>query len=61
LQDGNVQALNYFVAQRYVDALGKIGSAENQKLVLLPLEATSILGSLSGIAEIAKSTFANKE
>lgn len=55
IKDGNVQALNYFVAQQYVEALAKIGTAENQKLVLLPLEATSILGSLAGIAEIAKS------
>ncbi len=60
IKQGNVQALNYFVAQRYVDALGKIGAAENQKLVLLPLEATSILGSLAGIAEIAQSSFGTK-
>jgi regulator of protease activity HflC (stomatin/prohibitin superfamily) len=60
IKQGNVQALNYFVAQRYVDALGKIGAAENQKLVLLPLEATSILGSLAGIAEIAQASFETK-
>ena len=60
IREGNVQAINYFVAQRYIDALAKIGTAENQKLVLLPLEATSILGSLAGIAEIAKSTFSKE-
>ncbi len=58
ISHGNVQAINYFVAQRYIDALGKIGSADNQKLIMLPLEAMSVLGSLAGIAEIAKSTFA---
>ncbi len=57
LSKGNIQALNYFVAQRYVDALGKIASAENQKVVLMPLEAGSVIGSIAGISEIAKQTF----
>lgn len=60
ITQGNVQAINYFVAQRYVDALGKIGSAPNQKVILLPLEASSILGSVAGISEIAKAAFAKK-
>ncbi|UBV41827.1 SPFH/Band 7/PHB domain protein [Deinococcus taeanensis] len=54
---GNVQAINYFVAQRYVDALKDLASAPNQKTLILPLEATSILGSLSGVAEIAREAF----
>lgn len=54
---GNVQAINYFVAQKYVDALETIGSAENQKVILLPMEATGILGSLAGVAELAKDAF----
>ena len=54
---GNVQAINYFVAQKYVDALETIGSARNQKVILLPMEATSILGSLAGVAELAKDAF----
>ena len=54
---GNVQAINYFVAQKYVDALGQIASARNQKVVLMPLEASSILGSIAGIGEIAKEVF----
>ena len=58
---GDVQAVNYFVAQKYVEALGKIASANNQKVLLLPMEATGILGSLAGIAEIAKETFSKKE
>lgn len=51
---GDVQAINYFVAQRYVDALEKIGSADNQKLVFMPLEASSVIGAIGGIAELAK-------
>jgi regulator of protease activity HflC (stomatin/prohibitin superfamily) len=58
---GDVQAINYFVAQKYVDALGQIASANNQKVVLLPLEATSVLGSLAGIAEISREVFANAQ
>ncbi|MBS0287588.1 MAG: SPFH/Band 7/PHB domain protein [Proteobacteria bacterium] len=60
LSKGDVQALNYFIAQRYVDALGKIASAENQKLILMPLEAGSVIGSVAGIAEIAKHSLALK-
>jgi regulator of protease activity HflC (stomatin/prohibitin superfamily) len=58
---GNIQAVNYFVAQRYVDALGKIASANNQKVILMPLEAASVIGSVAGITEIAKQAFANRE
>lgn len=57
IASGSVQALNYFVAQRYVDALGKIASADNQKLILMPLEAGSVIGSIAGISEIAKQCF----
>jgi len=62
LARGDVQALNYFIAQRYVEALGKIASAENGKLILMPLEASSVIGSIAGISEIAKQAFSvNKE
>ena len=54
---GNVQAINYFVAQRYVDALQKIASAPNQKLIMVPLEAAGVIGAIGGIAEIAKQSF----
>jgi len=54
---GDVQAINYFVAQRYTQALEKIASSPNQKILMLPVEAASLIGSLTGIAEIAKSTF----
>ncbi len=54
---GDVQAINYFIAQRYTQALEKLASAPNQKVLMLPVEATSLIGSLAGIAEIAKATF----
>jgi len=54
---GDIHAINYFVAQKYTEALQQIGSAENQKVVLLPLEASSLIGSLAGIGEIARETF----
>ena len=57
---GDVTAINYFVAQKYTEALQNIASADNQKLILMPLEASSLIGSVSGIAEIAKEAFGNK-
>src|SRR3546814_6626327 len=51
---GDVNAVNYFVAQRYVDALGKFVDSANQKTFFLPLEATSLIGAVGGIAEIAR-------
>jgi len=55
--NGNVQALNYFVAQEYMTALKAIASAENQKVIFMPLEASSVLGSIGGIGELAKEAF----
>ncbi|MGA7981150.1 MAG: SPFH domain-containing protein [Chromatiaceae bacterium] len=51
---GDINAVNYFVAQRYTEALQTIGSAPNQKVILLPLEASNLIGSLAGIAEITR-------
>ncbi|WP_411751785.1 SPFH domain-containing protein [Serratia sp. (in: enterobacteria)] len=51
---GNIQAINYFVAQKYTDALQKIGSANNSKVVMMPLDASSLLGSIGGITELLK-------
>ncbi|MGI9402523.1 MAG: SPFH domain-containing protein [Rhizobiaceae bacterium] len=59
ISGGNVQAINYFVAEKYIEALGKIASARNQKVVLMPLEASSVIGSVAGIAEISKEIFGN--
>jgi len=62
ISKGDVQAINYFVAQKYVEALQHIASAPNSKIVLMPLEASSVIGALSGIGELTKSVFdKNKE
>ena len=58
---GDVNAINYFVAQKYTDALAQIGSAANQKVIMVPLEAGSLIGSVAGIAEIAKQAAANRQ
>ncbi|MCX0499569.1 SPFH domain-containing protein [Erwinia billingiae] len=49
---GDIQAINYFVAQKYTDALQKIGSSNSSKIVMMPLEASSLMGSIAGIAEL---------
>ncbi|KPL55754.1 SPFH/Band 7/PHB domain protein [Prosthecomicrobium hirschii] len=56
---GDLQAINYFVAQKYIEAFKEMASAPNQKVVLIPMEATSIIGSIAGIAEIAKSALSH--
>ena len=61
ISGGNVQAINYFVAQRYVDAMKEFATSPNQKTLILPIEATSILGSLQGIAAVAGEAFGKKE
>lgn len=60
IRAGDVKAVNYFVAQQYIEALKQIGTAQNQKLVLMPLEASSLIGSVAGIAELAKEAFASQ-
>jgi regulator of protease activity HflC (stomatin/prohibitin superfamily) len=54
LARGDRQAINYFIAQKYVEAFGQFATSPNQKVVFLPLEATSLLGTLGGIGEIAR-------
>lgn len=51
---GNINAINYFIAEKYVDALKTIGNAQNSKMVLLPVEATGVIGALGGMAEMLK-------
>jgi len=58
---GNIQAINYFVAQKYVEALSDFATGPNTKTLLLPMEATGILSSLAGIAEVARETFDKNE
>jgi regulator of protease activity HflC (stomatin/prohibitin superfamily) len=57
IANGDAAAINYFVAQKYTEALGKIASANNQKVILMPLEASALIGSLGGIGAIAKEVF----
>lgn len=52
IANGNTQAINYFVAQKYTDALIQIGSSDNSKLVMMPLEASQLIGSISGITQL---------
>ena len=51
---GNVQAINYFIAQKYIEAFKALAEAPNQKFVMMPMESAGIIGSLGGIAELAK-------
>jgi len=57
VEQGNIQAINYFVAQKYIEAFKSIATAKNEKVIMIPMEATSIIGSLAGIAEIGKEAF----
>jgi regulator of protease activity HflC (stomatin/prohibitin superfamily) len=52
--NGSAAALNYFIAQRYTEALTRLGSGTNTKLIMIPLEAAGIAGSIAGIAELIK-------
>jgi regulator of protease activity HflC (stomatin/prohibitin superfamily) len=61
IAQGDVAALNYFIADKYIRAFGQLANSPNQKVVMLPIEATSMLGSLAGIGEIAKATFGESE
>ncbi len=56
---GDLNAINYFVAQRYIESLEKIGVAENSKLVFMPLDASGVIGAIGGIADLLKN--ANKD
>jgi regulator of protease activity HflC (stomatin/prohibitin superfamily) len=57
---GDVNALNYFIAQRYIDAFRVLAEAPNQKFVLLPMEATGLLSSLGGIGELARAALGGR-
>jgi regulator of protease activity HflC (stomatin/prohibitin superfamily) len=60
IANGDIQAINYFVSQKYIEALTEIGKGKNSKLVMMPLEASSVIGSIAGIAELAKAAGINK-
>lgn len=61
IAQGDIQAINYFVAQKYIEAFGQLASAENSKVVMIPMEASQMIGSLGGISEIVKETFSGKK
>lgn len=54
---GDIQAINYFVANRYVDSLKEMASAPNQKVFFMPIEAAGVIGAIGGVAEIAREAF----
>jgi regulator of protease activity HflC (stomatin/prohibitin superfamily) len=57
---GDIAALNYFIAEKYLKAFSLLAESPNQKTLILPMETTGVLGSLAGIAEIAKSAFGSE-
>lgn len=57
---GDIHAVNYFVALKYVEALKDMASADNHKIIMMPLEASNVIGSIAGITELAKAAFAKK-
>lgn len=57
---GDVNAINYFVAQKYTEAMAAIGTAPNSKIVLMPMEASSLIGSLGGIGALAREVFGDQ-
>ncbi len=59
IEAGSSQAINYFIAQKYVEALGKFATSPNAKTILFPVEATQLIGTLGGIAELAKSALSD--
>ncbi|MEM1155359.1 MAG: SPFH domain-containing protein [Pseudomonadota bacterium] len=61
IKDGDVRAVNYFIAQGYTEALKQIGTAGNSKLVMMPLEAGNLIGSVAGIKEVLESTTTSRE
>ncbi len=60
IQGGGTQAINYFVAQKYVEAVGKFATSPNAKTILFPVEATQLIGSLGGIGELAREALGDR-
>lgn len=60
ISEGNTNALNYFVAQKYIESLKAFAESPNQKVFFMPVEATAVLSSLGGIAELAKDAIKNQ-
>ncbi|AYA41002.1 SPFH/Band 7/PHB domain protein [Xenorhabdus nematophila] len=61
IANGDMQAINYFVAQKYTEALTHIGAANNSKVIMMPLEASNLMGAIGGIAELIGESKKNKQ
>ncbi|MFA9387666.1 MAG: SPFH domain-containing protein [Methyloceanibacter sp.] len=61
INKGSVQAINYFVANKYVGALKALAEADNQKVLVLPLEVSSLIGTIAGVGELAREAFGGGE
>ncbi len=59
IAEGNVQSINYFVATRYVEALKSLASADNAKVLMMPVEAASVIGAIGGISELTREAFSS--
>ena len=60
ISNGEPQAINYFVAQKYVEALGKLAESPNNKVMMIPLEASNVIGAIGGVSEITREAFGGK-
>ncbi len=60
IESGDVQAINYFVAQKYIEAVKEMATTQNDKIIFMPFEASSLIGALGGIGELTKSVFGKK-
>ena len=56
ISNGNVQAINYFIAQKYVEAFSKIAASPSDKVIMMPMEASGIVGAIGGITEVVKAS-----
>ena len=55
ISQGNVSAINYFVAQKYVDAFAQLAQSQNQKTLIVPADLATLVGSIAGVGELLKS------
>ena len=60
IESGDVQAINYFVAQKYIEAVKEMATSQTEKIIFMPLEASSLIGALGGIGELARAAFGKK-
>ena len=54
IAEGDIQAVNYFIAQKYVAALQEIATSDNSKLIMMPLESSGVIGAIAGVADLTK-------